>query len=367
MTRVYAVSDSGDLEPAYAEGLRAAVSSAVDYGLAAVELGEERAPPPPPILLAQARLAARAGVGLDTVLRRYFAGHALLGDFLVAEAEGGRLLRGAALQRLLRTQAALFDRLLAAISDEHRREGCAQPGSSEQRRAERIERLLAGELVDASELGYQLEGWHLGVLAEGPAAEEALRALASSLDRRMLKVCREEGAVWAWLGGRRPFDLEGSPIEPTPSPGTILAIGEPAEGLSGWRLTHLQATAALPIARRGSEPLVRYRDVARLASMLKDELLAISLREIYLKPLERERDSGRLARETLRAYFAAGCNASAAAAAMGVNRETVSNRLRTIEQRFGRPFDSCAADVEAALRLEELGVPIALQASSPIG
>ena len=36
------------------------------------------APPPPAALLAQARLAARSGVGLDTVLRRYFAGHTLL-------------------------------------------------------------------------------------------------------------------------------------------------------------------------------------------------------------------------------------------------------------------------------------------------
>jgi hypothetical protein len=40
-----------------------------------------------PILLVQARLAARSDVSLDIVLRRYFAGYSLLGDFLVGEAD----------------------------------------------------------------------------------------------------------------------------------------------------------------------------------------------------------------------------------------------------------------------------------------
>ena len=77
MTRVFAIADP-DPDPAYAEGLRTAVCAATAYAIEIVERGEEHAPPPPPILLAQARLAARAGVGLDTVLRRYCAGQNLL-------------------------------------------------------------------------------------------------------------------------------------------------------------------------------------------------------------------------------------------------------------------------------------------------
>src|SRR4051812_23940055 len=83
LTRILAVSDLNEsvdldsLDPEYLEGLRAATSAAVDYGFAVLEYGEERAPPPPPVLLAQARLAARYGVGLDTVLRRYSAGFVL--------------------------------------------------------------------------------------------------------------------------------------------------------------------------------------------------------------------------------------------------------------------------------------------------
>jgi DNA-binding PucR family transcriptional regulator len=59
-------------------------------------------------------------------------------------------------------------------------------------------------------------------------------------------------------------------------------------------------------------------------------------------------------RETLRAYFASGQNASAAAALLGVHEHTVSYRLRTIEDRLGRPVTARRAELETALRLLEL-------------
>jgi len=355
-TRIHAVSDPIALDPTYVEGLRAAVTAAVDYGLAAIELGEERSPPPPPILLAQARLAARAGVGLDTVLRRYFAGHALLGDFLIEEAESSGL-KGPALQVLLRTQASLFDRLVEAVSEEYGREEDTRAAGSGQRRLEQVERLLAGELVDASGLGYDFEGHHLALIAIGDGAAETVRDLACALDRCLLSVRRDETTVWAWFGGRRAADLEelgrllsaGWPAE------VILSLGEPAHGLAGWRLSHRQARATLPIALRKGEGITRYGDVALLASMLQDDLLASSLRELYLKPLERDRDGGEAARETLHAYFAAGRNASSAAAALGMSRQAVAKRLHAVEQRLERSLGVCSMELEAALHLDRFG------------
>src|SRR4029077_15954907 len=97
-----------------------------------------------------------------------------------------------------------------------------------------------------------------------------------------------------------------------------LAIGEPAEGLAGWRQSHRQGAAAFNVARRRWKPIVRYADVALLASAMQDELLVSSLRQLYLEPLEAERDGGRVARETLRAYFGTERNVSSAAAALGV-------------------------------------------------
>lgn len=360
LTRAYSVSDPSEAaDPTYVDGLRAAVSAALDFSLATVERGEERAPPIPAPLLNQARLAARNGVSLDTVLRRYFAGYTLIGDFLVGEAEGIGL-KGAALKRLLRAQAALFDRVVTVVTEEFSREAEGRLDSAEQRRAERVKRLLDGELLDTSELEYELNGHHLGAIASGPEAAEASRELAKALDCRLLLVRRGEGTVWAWLGGRCAFDpaeLERVVSETWPGQ-TSLAIGEPGEGLAGWRLTHRQACAALPIALYGRGPFVRYADVALLASILQDDLLATSLRELYLAPLEHERDGGEALRRTLRSYFAADRNVSSTAAALGVNRQTVVNRLRAIEERFDRPLRSCAAEVETALSLQELGYPI---------
>jgi hypothetical protein len=353
LTRVFAVSDpSGPLGQEYAEGLRATVCAALDYGLAAIQLGDQRPPSPPPALLAQARTAARSGVSLDTVLRRYIAGHALLVDFLVEEAEASKLGSGS-LQRLLRGQAALVDNLLTAVSEEHARESNDRLSSAEQR-GERVERLLAGEPLDTSQFAYDFEAYHLGLIAKGPDAVEAVRAFTTPLDRRLLLVQRRDGAVWAWLGGRRPIEADELRRCAVTPPLVSIALGEPARGLGGWRLTHQQARAALPIALRGSQRVTRYAEVALLASNFQDDLLATFLRTLYLAPLQRERDGGEVARETLRAYFAAGRNVSSAAASLGVSRRTVANRLRAVEAHLDCPLAACAAEMEAALRLHDL-------------
>ena len=355
LDRVYGISDPAEIaDPDYAQGLRATVSAALDYALEAIERGEEKAPPPPPALLAQARLAARHGVSLDTVLRRYFAGYALIGEFLSREAQAGRAPEAPA---LLRGRAAVFDRLIAALSEEYEREAQSAPASPEQRRAERVRRLLAGEQLDTSGLSYEFEGHHLALVAAGPGAESALREIAQGLDCRLLMVSPEEGLAWAWLGARRAQNPSELGIEAGEGEGPSIAIGEPGEGLSGWRLSHRQAAAALAVARRGGESVVRYRDVALLASVLRDELLVTSLRQIYLEPLEAERDGGELLRETLRAYFAADRNVSSAAAALGVDRSTIARRLREIEARIGCSLPTCGLEFEVALRLPDSRAP----------
>lgn len=356
LTRVYAIAEPIEAaDPQYADGLRSAVSAALDYGFAAIEHGEREAPPVPTSLLAQARLAARNGVNLDTVLRRYFAGYTLFGDYLVQEAGGDPNLTGEELKRLLRAEAVFFDRLVVAVSEEYGREDKSRPEGSAQRREALVKRLLAGEPVDASKLGYELDAWHLSAVATGPDAEGVLRELLGALDCRMLLVGREEGEAWAWMGARQrpdPADV-GESGAAMDRPGISLAIGEPGRGLVGWRMSHRQAKAALTVAQRSTRSFARYAEVALIAAALQDELLSTSLRELYLAPLERQRDGGAALRRTLRAYFAAGRNVSSAAAALGVIRHTVTYRLRAAEELFGRLLDDCIPDIEVALRLAE--------------
>jgi PucR-like helix-turn-helix protein/diguanylate cyclase with GGDEF domain len=355
-TRVYALADPAEVaDPDYVSGLRASLATALDYGLAAIEMSESRSPEIPPTLPAQARAAARNGVGLETVLGRYFAGYTLLIDYAIEEADTGGLLDKIALRNLLRSQGVAFERLIAAVSDDYHREASGRLVSSEQRRAERIRRLLAGELVDSPDLAYELENWHIGAVAAGPEAMAALKRLACSLDHRLLLVRRDDGTIWSWFGCCREADRAQTYERISKEwPGEMrLAVGEPAKGRAGWQLSHRQAKMAFPLTRPARTPVVRYSEVALAASVLQDDLLSSSLRQLYLDPLTDDRDGGHSLRETLRAYFAAAGNVSSAAAALGVHRRTVSARIAVIEERLGRDIRDCSAELEAALQLHE--------------
>jgi DNA-binding PucR family transcriptional regulator len=102
-----------------------------------------------------------------------------------------------------------------------------------------------------------------------------------------------------------------------------------------------------------------------VAAAHDDDLLISSLRERYIRPLEGS-DGGRSAQATLRAYFAASRHVSSAAAALGVKRHTVTNRLRAIEEKLGKSVTECALELELVLRLEELSDD-RRNGSAPIG
>jgi hypothetical protein len=347
----------GDKDPDYVAGLRMAVAAIVDYVLIDMEQADGLSRPTPSAAVAQVRRSARCGVSLDTVLRRYTLGHMVFEGFVIEEAEHGDLsAQGPALRSVLGAEASSIDRLMAAIANEYSCELQRAERSSEQRRSECVQRLLVGAPVDVAAFDYAFDTEHLGVIARGARAEDALGHLAAGLDRQLLIVPRGEGILWAWLGGHRRLaitDIKRTLSEPGLA-GVSLAIGEPAQGVHGWRLTHQQAQAASRVMLRRPQGLTRFADVALLASVLGDEALARSLEEIYLAPLGSQRDGGAALRQTLRAYFAAGHNVKATAARLGVDRGTVRKRLYAVEQRVGRLLQTCQPELEVALRLEEL-------------
>jgi hypothetical protein len=358
LTRIHAVADPpAAAGPEYAAGLRVTVCTVLDYWIDVLEGGDDRMPPLPAELLNQARLAAHSNVGLDIVLRRCFAGHTLLTSVLLQEAERVDDMTGSALKHLLRVQTALFDCLVGAVTETYTSAVEVRSDAVDERSVKRVKRLLAGEWLDTSSFSYDFDNrHHLGMIAAGSGAGEAIRDLIRAFDRRPLMIRGGKDIVWAWLGSRQEFEpgeLTSRTFATWPGH-ALLAIGEPAPGMGGWRLTHQQARAAFMIARRGSEPVVRYADIALLASALRDDLLVSSLEQLYLDPLEREQDGGATLRRTLTAYFAAGRNASSAAAHLDVSRQTKSSRLRTVEVRIGRPLETCAAGMETALKLQHL-------------
>jgi AcrR family transcriptional regulator len=122
---------TGSGDPEYVSGLRAAGVAALDYILVGIEHSGESLEPVPAAALEQARRAARIGVGLETVLRRYLAGYAVLERFVIQEAEhedrisptqGSVSHQGSVLNDVLGITSALVDRLITAVSSAYKKE-----------------------------------------------------------------------------------------------------------------------------------------------------------------------------------------------------------------------------------------------------
>ncbi len=357
-----AVADPGGNEDAeYMVGLRLVVGEVLDYGLMGLEHGEEWSGHIPPRAVVQARRAARLGVSLGSVLCRYIAGQALFSDYVMEEADsiGASRADKALRHNLRKTLASLLERLTTSVADAYNVEAERTRHTPDQRRAELVQRLLAGGFADPTrlDLDFDFGGWHLGVIATGVDAGQALRTIAAELDCRLLAVPNGEDTVWAWLGGRRRCtagDIIGAAEHGQAGSVVSLAIGEPAQGVAGWRLTHRQAQAALRVALPRGAPFTRYADVALLAAVLRDDLLSASLIEIYVSPLALHTSTGATWRQTLCAYVDSSQNISSTASALGVTRQTVENRLHAIEAVLGRPRKAWLPDLALALRALEL-------------
>jgi hypothetical protein len=354
---VRSIADNpGEADAEYIAGLRATVSAIVDYGLTGIEQGVEWSAPIPSVAVEQVHRAARSGVGLETVLLRYAAGHRHLGRFVMSEVDH---FLPQALHDILDFQALLLETLMERVSAEYQCEVQRTARTLEQRRAERVRSLLAGEVGGAPELQYAFENlWHLGVIARGVKAREFVKGLASGSVKRLLLVVQDKESLWAWIGTESRSAVENLvSVRGAVTRGLSVALGEPSKGMQGWRLTHRQAQAALLIVMRGRTDIVRYTDHMLLAAVLQDGTLARSLEDIYLAPLASHSDEGRTWRTTLRAYFEAQGNVATAAADLGVDRSTVRRRLDEIEHRLGRMIHTCQGELNLALRWHELCGP----------
>jgi hypothetical protein len=356
LNRIKAVANTDDItDPEYSEGLRRAVSSGFDYALTGVESSERHLPPIPISLLAQARLAARNGLSIDLVILRCSTCFTIIRNYIAIAFENIEVASQVKLSDVLRVQGIVFDRLTKALTEEHRRER-EQLASDKQKRFSATQSLLDGEWRDGSMLGCDLDAFHIAAIAKGVEAADTVRTLASTLDCRYFAVSNADGAIWAWMSRRHKPNI--TKLEEVISgrwpPKIYLAIGEIAYGEEGWRLSHQQARAAFLLALRRPGCVIRYAADPLLVTAIRDDLLTACLKDFFLAPLKLERDGGVVLRQTLRAYFAADRNGASAAAALRVTRQTVTNRLKVIERRVGRPISTCAAEFETALRLEEL-------------
>jgi len=351
-----------DEDAELALGLREMIAACLDCGLSSIEQGVPWAGPMPPAVAAQASRAASGGVSLTTALCRCVNGYMLAWSFVLNEVAQHDLpdeQRFALLLQASAVMGSLLARVQAEVAGAHSSEIKRRARSHEQRRAEIVHRLLAGESPDDSEraeLGYELDVWHVAVIATGADAEKAVRSLAARLGRQLLLVAHNAETVWAWLGGKhRTAFADIDHIWSEQSAADVsLAVGEPGRGVEGWRVTHGEAQGALLVARDRPRRLTRYLDVALDATALQDEAFADSLIERYLSPLDHLPIGGQAARRTLRALFDTEHNVSSAAHPLKVHRSSVHRWRAEIERQLGCRLHEHQVEIEVALRIEEL-------------
>jgi DNA-binding PucR family transcriptional regulator len=130
------------------------------------------------------------------------------------------------------------------------------------------------------------------------------------------------------------------------------AFGGAAKGVTGFRLTHRQATAAQAVALAAGSPprAVAFGKVAPVAIMLgSGDLLRAWVLSTLAGLAAADEHHARL-RETLLVFLQTGGNYKTTAERLMLHKNTVQYWIRKAAESLGRPVGENRHDVELALR-----------------
>lgn len=337
---------------------------------------------PPHALTFQVGIMAREGIGLDVLLRILQLGHATFAEvwdehILAVDTTPERRLRAMRLAHQLTFGwfGGLTDRLSVLYAAE--RERTARLPEAERRAA--VQAALSGRPSDPDALsraaGYEFRRPHVGLVlwqpdpvTEGvPAAaggEEAVRAAAAAIAAALgagppLVVFTASAVAWAWIGLRAPHDVEGvvtavrATTEATHPP-VVVAVGEPAAGLDGFRRTHEQALAAYRVAAGGGQgAVVPFADVELVALLTADPAAARRFVARRLGDLAAPGPRTALLREALQVHLAEFRARHPTAVRLGVHPNTATARARAAEALLPQSALDAPVEVQAALVLAD--------------
>ena len=328
----------------------------------------------PPAAIEYARRLAQRGVPVAELLRAYRVGQACFMQWcyreLAAQARDLPTAFAAAMQ-LTESTFGYIDRVSEHILTAYVRERDQWVRNTVAVRAAQVRSLLAGGPIEANRveptLGYRLRQHHLGIVAwvEGVARNEGtlveLERMAGRLaDRvsagaRALFVSRDESSAFIWvpLGSEnvlRTDAFDGTP--PVPDAAVRLAVGDPAEGPEGFRVTireALRAHAVALIAGPAAPRVIRFAEVAPVTLLAEDISAARGWVSRALGPLAAEDDQTARLRETLHVFLSTGGSYQETAERLSLHKNTVFYRVRKAQEVRGRKVADDRFVVELAL------------------
>jgi hypothetical protein len=271
----------------------------------------------------------------------------------------------AAIQRMTAFCLEYIDVVSSAVSAAHLAERERRQRRAAILRAEVIRELLSGRPFDLQAAERTL----------GHALNRAQLAFVCWTDRDPSELDKAASAVAGVVGRGRPLLIEDGPRAVTgwivprttqldwvrldrevaaAAPGVSVAVGDPGEGVEGFRLSHDQACRARRVAslsRMAPTPVVRYADCALVDLLSQDLDAARAFVRSELGGLATADESTRTLRRTVREVVRPRGGVAVAARVLRVHRNTVVQRIQRAEALRGRNLDERSNELHAALLL----------------
>ncbi|HWF54537.1 MAG TPA: helix-turn-helix domain-containing protein [Solirubrobacteraceae bacterium] len=325
--------------------------------------------PEPALRYAQGLVRRR--IPLDVLLRAYRVGHAHLWN-LTARRFRAEILREAELLPSLEASAAFMfeyvDLISADLVAAYHVERDRWVRSAAAVRAETARAIIEGgvenETSAGARLGYELRRPHIAAILSidsGAVADpdlslehEALSAAAALNCADVLVIPAGAAVLWAWFalperpGADAPAALESH----RPSAGVRMAVGRPAFGADGFRITHLEAQHAARFwSAVGST--VSYRAIEVVSLLAADIDRARRFVHAELGPLATATESAAHARQTLLAFLTCGESHTRAAELLHMHHSSVYKRVRRAEEQLAGPIAARRVELTNALMLAQ--------------
>ena len=332
----------------------------------------------PAAALEHARRLAQHGVPVKTVVRAYRLGQRRMTELVFAELQTIDMteqLRIVVVEEITATLFSYVDWVseqVVAAYEEEREQWLATHNSI---RVLRVKEVLGARTpidVDAASeaIRYPLRWHHLALVMWYPTEVDAdrlarlqglVRELGAATDAAgaPLFIPTDRTSGWAWLPYRSPPDRAVDSIrrvlwlrDDAPN----VAVGTPAAGVEGFRLSHRWAQAVRAVAaahRDGTPAVVAASDPGLSAAALLGGNIDIARAwvQTVLGPLAADTANDARLRDTLRVFLGSGSSYKAAAEQLALHASTVKYRIRCAVTSRGQPIGGDRLDVELALLL----------------
>jgi len=331
----------------------------------------------PPAAEEYARRLAQRGISSLALVRAYRLGQQLLLAWSfeeIARQEDDSQVAYAAAEAITDLTFNYVDSISEQVVHEYETEREKWLANRNTVRAAVLKELVAGDPVDVataeSALSYRLRQRHLGVLVWSSDSATSTGTLRQ-LERLLLQLGKAAGATsqplfyptdrstaWGWIPlGRSQEELTLGSLQEVlerADAGLHAAVGTPAAGAPGFRITHVEATRAQQVAlaaRSSALRLTAFTDPeVRAAAMLASDLDgARRLVAKSLGDLAADTEGALRLRDTLMVFLAEKGSYTATAERIHLHKNTVKYRVDKAVEGRGRPLDDERLELELAL------------------